>query len=143
VTRCEPRTSSSAQRGALLLSHREEQVLGRDVGVAQLGGVGVGPVEDALQLPAQRRLGRAAFLPGEAVELALDGLAQAGHVEAGLLEQRLHHALGLGQERGEQVSVVDDRVPPAPGEVAGIAEGFLGFDGQAVRSDHGRGSWVK
>jgi hypothetical protein len=54
----------------------------------------------------------------------------------------LHHALGLGQESGEQMGVVDDGIPPAAGEIAGVAEGFLGFDGQAVRSDHGRDSWV-
>ena len=63
MTRCEPRTSCErraqvvgrdvlrAQQGpggrALLLGHREQQVLGGDVGVAQLLGLRVGPIEDA------------------------------------------------------------------------------------------------
>ena len=111
-------------------------MLGGDVGVAQLRGLGLGAVEDPLQLAAEGRLGGAAVLRGEAVDLALDGLGQRGDVEPGLLEQGLHHALGLGQQRGEQVGVVDDGIAPAAGELAGVAEGFLGLDGQSVGSDH-------
>ena len=132
-----PAAQERAERGALLLGHREEQVLGGDVGVAQLLRVNVGAIENLLYLAAERRLGRPALLLRKAVDLAVDGLGQLADVEAELLEQGLHHTFGLGQQGGEQMGVVDDGIPPAAGEIAGVAEGFLGFDRQAIGSNHG------
>ena len=96
----------------------------------------VGAVEHALELAAEGGLRAAARLGREPLELALDGLRQRRHVEAGLLEQRLHHAFGLRQQRGQQVSVVDDRVPAPPGDLAGVTKRLLRLEGHAFGSNH-------
>ena len=46
-----PGAEQRAGGGALLLGQRQQQMLGGDVGVAHLPGLGLGPVEDALELP--------------------------------------------------------------------------------------------
>ena len=97
---------------ALFVDHGQQQVLGRDVRVAQLLGLRVRPVEDPIDLPTEARLRTAPGLGREAGDLPLDRLPHRGHVEPGLLEQRLNHAFVLGQQRGKQVGVVHDRVAP-------------------------------
>ena len=64
-------------RGALLLREREQQVLGGDVGVAQLLGLLLGAVEDPVQLAAEASAPPLARLLREAGDLALDRLAAA------------------------------------------------------------------
>ena len=54
-----------------------------------------------------------------------------------LLEERLDHALILGEKRGEKVGVVDDRVSPLASEGSGVAEGLLGLDSESFGTDHG------
>ncbi len=129
-----------AQQGAdgraLLLGQGEQQMLGGDVLVAHPLGFLFRPVEDAIHLAAERRL-RPAGLGGEPGDLALGRLPQAGDVESRLLEQRLNHPLVLRQQGEKQVGIVDDRVAAAACRFTGVAEGFLGLDGQAVGSDHG------
>ena len=52
-----------------------QQVLGGDVGIAQVLGLLLGPVEDPVELPAVGGLGSSALLGGEAGDLPLGGLA--------------------------------------------------------------------
>ena len=47
-----------AGRGALLVYQRQEQVLGRDVGIAERLGLVLGAIEDAGELPAQASVRR-------------------------------------------------------------------------------------
>ena len=146
MTRCEPRTacsaSSSASRvaptapssvaalGALRLGEREQQVLGRDVLVAERLRFLLGLVEDLVQLARERRL-RVALLGNRAVS-ALDLLAELRDVDAELLEDGHDDALVLRQQGEQQMEVVDERIAGAPGQRDGLVERFGGFDGQTV-----------
>jgi hypothetical protein len=85
-------------------------MLSADEGVIQLLGLGLGSVEYALQLTAQAGLSARPCLSRKAADFALHLLAYGGHVETCLLEQRLYHALVLGQKGSEQMGVVHDWV---------------------------------
>ena len=91
-----------------VLGEREQQVLGRDVFVAERLGFVLGFVEDLVELARQRRL-RVALLR-IARDLARDLLAQRGDARAELLQNGNDDALVLLEERGEQMEIVDDRI---------------------------------
>ena len=99
-------------------------------------GFRVGPVEDPVHLPAEARLRPATGLGGKAGQLPLDRLGHRGQVETGLLKQRPHHPFVLRQEHSEEMGVVHHRIAPRPGQLAGIAEGFLRLYRQSLWSDH-------
>jgi hypothetical protein len=122
--------------GVLLVGEREQQMLGRDVLVAQGLGLLLRAIEDPVDLAAQGRLRASALLGGKAADLALGGLRQGRHIQAGLLQQRLHHALGLAEQREQQMGVVDDGVAAASGVLARVAKRLLGLDGQSLWSNH-------
>ena len=63
-----------AGRRALFLWQREQQVLGRDVGIAEFLGLRVGTIEYPVELAAEGRLRPAALLSREAGELTLHAL---------------------------------------------------------------------
>ena len=111
-------------------------MLGGDVGVAQLPGVGIRAVEDAVELATERRLRRPALLRRKASELPLDRFGESRNIEPGLLQQRLHHSFGLGKQGRQQVGVVHHGIAATAGLFAGLAEGLLGLDGQSFGSDH-------
>jgi hypothetical protein len=111
-------------------------VLGRHVLIIELLGLLLGPVEDLLDLPAEGRF-RTSALGREAGKLPVHPFPETGHVHPGLLEERLHHPLVLGQERSKQVGVIDDRVAPLAGQFAGVPERLRGLDGQSFWSNHG------
>src|SRR2546427_11723981 len=67
--------------GPLLLEQREQDVLGRHVGVAQRLGLLVGAVERPRDFARQRGLGGGPRLFGEAVELSLGLGLELGDVE--------------------------------------------------------------
>ena len=127
-----------ASGGALLLGQRQEEVLGRHVGVGHLPRIGLGTVEDPIQLPAERRLGTRALLLRKAAHLPLDLLHQRGEVHPGLLQQRLDHALRLLQQGQQQMRVVDDRIASTPRLFGRVAKRLLRLDGHAIRADHER-----
>jgi Protein of unknown function (DUF3170). len=124
--------------GSLLLHQPDEQVLGGDVGVAQVLGFLLGAIEDLVELPAVGGGFPAALLGGELGDLPVVGVPQGGDVEPGFLEQGLHHALVLGQQRGEEVGVIDHRIAPLGRQCRGVPEGLLGLDGETVGSEHAR-----
>ncbi len=105
-----------AGRRTLLVREREQQMLGRDVGVAQRLGVLVGAVEHAGQLARHRGLGDRARLLGEPLHLARRLSLELGDVEPGLLEQRDDDALFLVQQDVEEMRVVHHGVAAGPRE---------------------------
>ena len=115
---------------------REQQVLGGDVGVAELLGVRVGAVEDPVQLAAEGRLGRPALLRGKPVDLALDGLGQRGTLRPAFWSSGCTTPSGWASRAASRWASLTTGLPRAAGELAGVAEGFLGLDGQSVGSDH-------
>jgi len=120
VLAVDPRGRQELARGrALLVREREQQVLGRDVCVAQRFRLLVGAVGRLRQLARQGGLPGAARLLGEAVDLALGLGRELGDVQPRLLEQRDDDPVLLREQGVEQMGVVDDgiaagaRRPPA------------------------------
>src|SRR5918995_4062692 len=122
--------------GSLLFRHRQQQVLGADIGVIEFPCLRVSPVEDALDLTTEARLHSTSSLGGESADLPLHLLADRRHVEPCLLKQRLHHALVLCEQRRQEVGIVYDRIASAPGQLSGVTEGLLGLDCQSFWSNH-------
>ena len=89
-------TAQEVAHAAGELAHREEDVLGGEVVVAEIGPLGVGRLEEAVRLGGER--GR---LRGRAVDLrdprqgVVDAVAHRGGGDADPLEHGQHHALGL------------------------------------------------
>ena len=83
------------------LRQGHQEVLGRDVLVAELLGDLEGAVEDAVQLPGDLGVGRGAGDLGPPLELALDLAGEGLGVRAELLEDRRDDAVLL-LEQGEQ-----------------------------------------
>ncbi len=88
-----------------------------------------------MQFPAEARL-RPPLLPGELPDLALHLLPEPGQVHPRLLEDGHGDRVLLGQERGEEMRVVDDGVPPPAGVLARFAEGVLAAEGESFGSQH-------
>src|SRR5205814_10682529 len=98
-----------AALGALGFRQREEEMLSGDVLVAERLGLGLGAIEDLIQLA------RHGWLPATALfrvarHFARDALADRRHVRAGLLQDWNNDALVLFEQRGEQVKIVDERI---------------------------------
>jgi len=124
------------RRSALLLDQTDQQVLGGDVRVPQLLCFLLGAVENLVELPAVS-LGRSApLLSRELGDFPIAGFPQRRDVEPRLLKQGLHHTLVLREQGGEEVGIVDDRIAPLGRDGGRVAEGFLGFDGQTLWSNH-------
>ena len=153
VTRWPPRTPSSASRstsavtslalsrvpgrGALLRREAQHEVLGGDVRVLERLGLLLGAVEHLVELAAEGGLAGGPLLPRQPRELALQLLLQGGDVQAGLLEQRLHHPFVLRQQRREEMGVIEDRIAAPTCIIRSVAEGFLCLQGQSFGSQHG------
>ena len=86
------------------LAHREQQVLGGEVVVAEVGALAVGGFEGGVRRGRQLRL-----LRGLAVDLRqrsqrlVDPVAHRLGGDAQPLQHRQHHTLGLRHQRGQQV----------------------------------------
>ena len=122
--------------GALGVGQAEQQVLGRDVVVAQRPRLFLGAVDDLVQLPGQARVG-----PGllrVPAHVPLHALPELVHVHAQLLEDGNDDALLLRQQRVQEVQVVDERVPVLAGEPERVVERFGRFYGEAIWVDHER-----
>ena len=128
-------------RGAQALGHDQQQVLGRQVLVAQLGSGSVGALHGLAQGPAD--LGLAAVGPRQAGQRLLDLVAngEGGHSDP--LEDGQDHALGLAHQRGQQMVRRDLGVAALAGQPHGGLEGLLGLDRPPIgveRHRHGQRS---
>ena len=112
-----------AGRGALLFGEREQQVLSRDVRIAERLRISVGAVENARKLTRERRIGPARLL-GKAIDFALGLGQELRDVEARFLEQRHDNAFLLLEESVEQMGIVDDGIAFGARHSSGLLESF-------------------
>ena len=137
-----PRGAGRRPRRSSRRREREQQVLGRDVLVLARLGVAEGGLEDAVQRGGERRL-RAAVHLGQAprgAARAAPGAASSGDPE--LLEDRDRAALGLREQRPQQVGRRDLAVAAPRGEALGLGEGLLALEGELVEA-HGAERWAR
>ncbi len=115
------------------VGHREQEVLGGQVVVAELGALGIRSLEHRVTVGGQ--LGLLRGLPvdlGEPRQQLVDPVAHdlARHADA--LEHGQHHALGLRHEGGEQVLGRDLGVVALPRERLGGTQRFARLVRQLV-----------
>ncbi len=103
-------------------------MLGRHVRVTERFRLFIGAVQDAGQLPRQRRLNTTGLL-GEPLDLALRLGLELGDVPSGLLQQGHDNPLVLLQQGIEKVRVVDDGVAAGARQRSGLLKGFSGLYG--------------
>jgi hypothetical protein len=120
--------------GAFYLGEREKKVLGRDELVAEVFRVGLGFIEDLVQLSGERGLRVRLFW--EARHLATDRLAKLRNADAELLEDGNDDAFILREEREEQMKVVDERIARAAREINRFIQGVGRFYGEPIWIDH-------
>src|SRR6267378_8195088 len=116
------------RRRVLLLGERQQQVLRRDVRVAEYLGVFVSAVEHARELPRDRRIGAARLL-GKALDLSLGLRLKLRDVEPGFLEERDNDAFVLLQQGVKQMRIIADGVASRARERRGLLESFGRFYG--------------
>src|SRR6266404_2576842 len=116
-----------AGRGALLFGERQEQMLGRDVGIAERFRFLVGAIQEARQLPGNRRISSARLL-GKALDLALRVGLELRDVEPRLLQQRHDDSFVLLQQREEEMRIVDDGIALGAGERRRLLESLGGLN---------------
>ena len=104
----------------------DQQVLGRDVLVAEGAGLLPRGVDHAQQLAGRRGRGHGrAADAGHAAQRRLGLGADVGRVGADRGQERTRDAVGLLQQGGEQVQRFERRLAAADGEPLGGGEGFL------------------
>ena len=150
VTRAPPRTEASALSSAsrpapaarsslaagslLVVCEREQQVLGRDVLVLQLRR----PRRRRPRGLATWRVRAAAWAPpltfGSVLEQRLDVALEGVDPDPELLEHGDGAALGLAEQRAQQVRGLDLGVAAGAGQGLGLAQGLLALDGELVES---------
>ena len=116
------------------LAHREQHVLGGQVVVAEVGALAVGRLEHLVGVG--RELGGLRGLPvhlRERAERLVDPVAHGLRRDAEPLEHREHDALGLAEQRREQVLGRHLAVVALPRERLGGLEGLPGLAGELVR----------
>ena len=115
----------------------EQEVLGGEVLVGELGPLRVGGVDHLLELAADA--GLAAVGLGQLADGVVGRVAHGERREADALEDREDDALLLAQQRGEQVVGGDLGVALGLGRVDGAADRLLGLLGPAVRVERHAG----
>jgi len=116
-----------------VVREREQQVLGGDVLVLQRARLGEGGFQDARGRTRQLRLRAAAGL-GKLLEQLLDFGLEGVDPDPELLEHGDGAALGLAEQRVQQVGGQDLGVPPGGCQVLGLAQGLLALDGELVEA---------
>ena len=115
------------------LAHREQQVLGGEVVVAERRAFGVGGFEHPVGLGRELGLLRGLAVDlGDARERVVDPVAQGLGGDADAFQHREHDALGLAGERGEQVLGGDLRMVELAGQGLGGAQRLARLAGQLV-----------
>jgi hypothetical protein len=120
---------------------REQEVLRRDVLVAELAGLVLRGAEDLEQLAGRGRLGARGVgrVGGEPVERGVDVGADLLGARADLAQHGQHDTLGGLEQREHQVLGRDLGVAAGGGELDGGPERLLRLDGETVLV-HGRAS---
>ena len=119
------------RRSAAFLGDRDEQVLGADELVLDAVGLRLRPVGDEREPRRQMRLGSAVGLRHVLEQLAR-AAARSRDLDVHLSQQFRHDAVGLLDERDEQVLRLDLGVVALLGEIDGLGDGFAGLFGELV-----------
>ena len=123
------------------LGHREEDVLGGEVVVAQVRALRVGALEDAESVARHARLLRG--LPvhvGLALQRLVDPVADGLGRDTQSLQHRQHDALGLAEKGGEEVLGRDLGVVLLAGQCLGGTDRLTGLAGELVRVERHQAS---
>ena len=112
------------------LGDAEEQVLGRDVLVAEAAGLGLGALDDGLGARVEAQ--RAALDPGALGERRRELAAERGQVDAEPAERLGRDAVVGLDERAEEVLGVEDRALEPVGGGLGGDDGLLGLLGESI-----------
>ena len=115
------------------LGHREEDVLGGEIVVVETGALLVGGLEDPVRV--LRQLGLLGGLPvhlGKALQGFLDPVPHRPGRDSDPLEHRQDHALGLADQRREQVLGRHLAVVLLPRQGLRRLEGFSRLAGESV-----------
>ncbi len=152
VTRCGPRTASTASKsgvraapasrsaspaGVRARGEREQQVLGRDVVVVHAPGLALGVAQDVEQLAGGRGLAGAGRDGGAAVERTAEVAPDGGQIGADALEHRGDDALGLVEQRPQQVLGRCLRVAAVGREAKRRLDGLTGLLRESVELHEG------
>ncbi len=120
-------------RVALLGRDRQQQMLARDVLVLEILGLAGRRLQHALERVGGPRLAAPGHRGGLGERL-LDLLGHLARVDAELLEDGRRDAVGLRQERAQQMRRLHGALAAAGGQGHGLGQGFLGLDGELVES---------
>ena len=112
------------------LGDAEEQVLGRDVLVAEAAGLGLGALDDALARGS--RVSEPPWIRARLASAAASSPRNAGQVDAEPPERLGRDAVVGLDERAEQVLGVEDRALEPLGGLLGGDDGLLGLLGESV-----------
>ena len=150
VTRCVPRTSASAFMSAslrtpaslsaaaggaeVLARKREQQVLAGDVFVLELLRLAGRLLDEVLEPPADIDVRRGAADLRLRIQRLGHRLPDNGRVDAELAQDRARDAVGLVEQRGEDVFRRQLLVGAAGGQFVRRLQRFLGLDCQLVES---------
>ena len=110
-------------------------MLGGDVFVTEGLGFFFSRIDDLRELAAEGGLGVA--LLGVASGLLVGGGAHARHIGSDALQHRDDDAFVLGQQRQQEMQIVDEWVAGLARERDGFIERLGALHGQTVRIDHG------
>jgi hypothetical protein len=99
----------------------------------EAGGLAGGGIEGFLQGRAEEQVGGwGAVDLGFAVYFALDGGGEDGDGEAELFQEGGNQAFLLLEQGGQEVDGVHFLIGVALGDLLGLLERFLGFDGETI-----------
>ena len=116
----------------------EEQVFGGDVLVTHPLGTLLSSVENGAEFLREVIAGADAFDFRKAVHLAADDRLHLVDVDAELVEQRPHDAVGLVEERSQQVHRFDGLLASIGSKLDRPLDRFLGLDGELIKVEcHG------
>ena len=122
-------------RVALQVRDGEQQVLGRNVFVLEVGGFFEGLLEQLVGFVGERGLRSFARNFGQLFDLAVD-IAQDGlRADADLFQNRRNDAFLIFEQRSEQMNRLQLGIAVLGGELARALDGFLRFNGKFVPTD--------
>ena len=122
------------ERGAAFIQQPEQQMLGADVLVLELAGLGLGGVEHLFEAGAEEQVAGTDALdfmaPGQ---FPFEFRFEIRGRDADFFEQFRDEAFGLADQGQQQMLAVHFLVRIAPRDALRLLEGFLGFDGEPIK----------
>ena len=120
--------------GAFGVGQREQQVFGGDVFVAKHLGFSLGGIDDLREFAAERGLRVA--LRGVARSFLCGGGPHAADICPDTLQHGNHDPLVLGEQRQQEMQIVDEGIAAFTRERDGFVQRFRALHGETVGIDH-------